>query len=393
MRRFVAGLIKMLRSPNAAVCLVVAVACHCPARADSIATGLPPDLAGDIWISPHGDDAAPGTEQRPRRSLEAAIAAIEPGHTIWLLPGTYGFTETVQIPKKKRGTAAAPYRIAGRRGMPRPRLDFTGVSRSTEIRGLQVDGQFWHLCFLEVFGASDNNVNVAGSDNLLELLDIHDAGDTGLQINSTSSLLPSRNRILNCDSYLNADNSAEDADGFAAKLIIGPGNSFEGCRAWHNCDDNWDLYDAQAVVTLKGCWAIAARHPTRSKKNSDGNGFKLGGLRKESSSWNKRNTFESYADYVKANDNPHVLERCFAIGNPAWGFHRNGNPSIQVTCRDCGAWDNGAGGFSDGLLRVGEDIAVPSVTATAAIAAARDAKGDLPDMRRLVPTARERSVD
>ena len=186
---------------------------------------------GDIWISPDGDDGSPGTEQRPRRSLQAAIAAIEPGHTVWLLPGTYAFTDTVQIPKQKRGTAAAPYRLAGRRGLPRPKLDFTGVSRSSEIRGLQVDGQYWHICYLEIHGASDNNVNVAGSHNLLELLDIHDAGDTGLQINSTSSLLPSHNRILNCDSYLNADNSAEDADGFAAKLIIGPGNSFEGCRA------------------------------------------------------------------------------------------------------------------------------------------------------------------
>ncbi len=70
--------------------------------------------------------------------------------------------------------------------------------------------------------ASDNNVNIAGSNNLLERLDIHDAGDTGLQINSSSSLMPSNNLVLNCDSYLNADKSAEDADGFAAKLIIGP---------------------------------------------------------------------------------------------------------------------------------------------------------------------------
>lgn len=341
---------------------------------------------GDIWISPDGDDGHPGTEHRPRRSLEAAIAAVGPGHTIWLLPGTYAFTDTVQIPKTKRGTAAAPYRLAGRRGLPRPKLDFTGVSRSSEIRGLQIDGQYWHLCYLEIYGASDNNVNVAGSNNLLELLDIHDAGDTGLQINSTSSLLPSHNRILNCDSYLNADTSAEDADGFAAKLIIGPGNSFEGCRAWHNCDDNWDLYDAQAVVTLKACWAIEARHPTKSRKNSDGNGFKLGGIRKESSSWNKRNAFASYAEYVQANDNPHVLEGCFAIGNPAWGFHRNGNPSTRVTCRDCGAWDNGKGSYSDGLQVVGEDASAPSVTAAAAIAAERDEQGNLPAMRSLVPT-------
>ncbi len=207
---------------------------------ERITPGLPVAMIGDIWISPDGNDQNAGTEHSPIKSLEMAIAAIRPGHTIWILPGEYLFTETVQIPKKKQGTAAEPYRISGLPDGARPKLNFTGVSRSSEVRGLQVDGQFWHLHYLEVFGASDNNVNIAGSNNLLERLDIHDAGDTGLQINSSSSLMPSNNLVLNCDSYLNADKSAEDADGFAAKLIIGPGNAFEGCRAWHNCDDNWD---------------------------------------------------------------------------------------------------------------------------------------------------------
>jgi hypothetical protein len=367
---------------------MVAVVCGGPLRGESIAPGRPAQVPGDIWVSPAGDDANPGTKQSPLARLEKAISMVPPGHAIWLAPGTYTFTETVQVPKRKQGTATAPYRIVGAGDGPRPRLDFSGVDRSSEIRGLQVDSQFWHLCYLEVFGASDNNVNVAGSNNLLELLEVHDAGDTGLQINSTSSLMPSNNRVLNCDSYLNADNSAEDADGFAAKLIVGPGNSFEGCRAWHNCDDNWDFYDAQAVVTLKGCWAIDARHPTKSKRNSDGNGFKLGGIRKQASSWNKRNAFANYDEYLRANSNPHVLEGCFAIGNPAWGFHRNGNPSSGIITRNCGAWGNGKGNYSDGLTIIGESMSLPSVTAESAMEAKRDADGYLPDIQTLVPISR-----
>lgn len=379
----------MNRSPVWVLCIaMIAVAFGGGLRAESIAPGLPAEVAGDIWISPSGDDANPGTKESPLARLETAIAMVQPGHTIWVASGTYSFSETVQIPKRKQGTVAAPFRIAGMTGAPRPRLDFSGVSRSSEIRGLQVDSQYWHLCYLEVCGASDNNVNVAGSNNLLELLEIHDGGDTGLQINSTSSLIPANNRVLNCDSYLNADNSAEDADGFAAKLIVGPGNSFEGCRAWHNCDDNWDFYDAQAVVTLRGCWAIAARHPAKSKKNSDGNGFKLGGIRKETSNWNKRNAFKNYDEYIKANSNPHILEDCFAIGNPAWGFHRNGNPSSGITCTNCGAWGNVAGSCSDGLIVVGETVSLPSITADIAIAAKRDVRGNLPDIRTLVPISR-----
>ncbi len=356
-----------------------------------IEPGAPSVLAGDVWVSPKGDDSHSGDQAQPVLTLTKAIELVKAGHTIWLNPGEYHFTEMVQIPKKKQGTAQQPYRISGLVSGPKPKLNFSGVDHSSEIRGIQVDSQYWHLHYLEIYGASDNNVNIAGSYNLLERLDVHDAGDTGLQINSSSSLMPSFNHVLNCDSYLNADKSAEDADGFAAKLIIGPGNTFEGCRAWHNCDDNWDLYDAQNVVSLKDCWAIAARHPQKSKPNSDGNGFKVGGLRKENSSWNKRSIFASYNDYIKANATPHQLERCFAIGNPAWGFHRNNNPSTEVTCKNCGSWGNGKGDFSEGLLVVGGNAAVPEITADDAINAQRDARGKLPslsDLKRSTSTKR-----
>ena len=57
---------------------------------------------------------------------------------------------------------------------------------------------------------------------------------------------------------------------------------------------------------------------------------------------------------------------------------------MSVTCRGCGAWDNGKGNYSDGLQVVGDDGSAPSVTAAAAIAAERDEKGNLPAMGSLV---------
>jgi hypothetical protein len=354
-------------------------------RADSIAAGAPKPSAGDLWVSPDGNDSNSGIKESPLKTLTAAIEKMVPGRTIWMTPGVHKYTETVVVPKRLVGTAASPCRIAGVPGGPRPQLDFTGVDHTSEIRGIQLDGNYWHLYYLEVYGASDNNINIAGSYNLIELLAVHDCGDSGLQINSTNSLMPSYNRMLNCDSYLNADNSAEDADGFAAKLVIGPGNSFEGCRAWHNCDDNWDLYDARSVVTLKGCWAIAAKHPTRSKRNSDGNGFKLGGVRRETSSWNRNGKFATYNEYLAATATPHVLENCFAFGNPSRGFHRNSNPSMEIACTNCGAWGNGKGDFGDGIKVLGEPLSFPSVMPEMAIAALRDANGNLPDIRTLVP--------
>jgi len=346
--------------------------------------GGPVPKVGDLWVSPKGSDSNNGSEGSPLSSLTLAIEKVKPGQTIWIAEGTYKFTETVSIPRSKKGTKELPYRIAGIPGGATPKLDFYGVNHSSEIRGIQLDGSYWHLRNLEIFGAADNGLNVNGSYNLLELLVLHDNGDTGLQINSTSSLMPAHNKVLNCDSYMNADNSAEDADGFAAKLVIGPGNSFEGCRAWYNCDDNWDLYDAQNIVTFNGCWSIAAKHPTKSKPNSDGNGFKLGGIRGETSSWNKYGKYSTYAEYLVANTLPHQLEKCFAFGNPSMGFTRNNNPSTEISCTDCGAWSNGKGGFAAEIKLLGETLTLPSVTPAMAIAVERDSLGYLPDIRSLL---------
>jgi hypothetical protein len=346
--------------------------------------GGPTPVVGDLWVSPKGSDTNSGTGGSPLLTISAAIEKVKPGQTIWITEGTYKFTETLSVPRSKKGTADLPFRIAGIPGAARPKLDFTGVDHSSEIRGIQLDGSYWHLRYLEIFGVADNGINVNGSGNLLEWIALHDNGDTGLQINSTNSLMPAFNRVLNCDSYMNADNSAEDADGFAAKLVIGPGNSFEGCRAWYNCDDNWDLYDAQNIVTFKNCWSIAAKHPIKSKPNSDGNGFKLGGIRSQTSSWNKYGKFSTYAEYVEANTTPHKLENCFAFGNPSMGFTRNNNPTTEISCTNCGAWSNGKGGFAAEIKLLGETLSLPTVTPAMAIAAERDSIGYLPDIRSLI---------
>jgi hypothetical protein len=249
---------------------------------------------------------------------------------------------------------------------------------------------YWHLRYLEIKEASDSCIHLSGSHNLLERLDVHDCGDTGIQLSKWSRYLPAHNRIMNCDSYLNADNSGENADGFGAKLIIGPGNLFHGCRAWNNVDDAWDTYDARNVVIFENCWAIESKHPTMSKGVSDGNGFKLGGQRREIGWYDQlaatdpiKIQFPTYADYLAVNNLPHKLTNCFAFHSPATGFDRNGNPSTEVTCTNCGAWGNGVD-VEDGIKMLGERIDLPSVTPMKAIAAKRDANGNLPDIRTLL---------
>lgn len=356
-----------------------------------IVPGGPLPKAGDLWVSPNGNDSGDGSEGSPLQSLVTAVGKVAAGQTIWMMAGVHKFSETVFIGKKLSGSASQPFRIAGVTGGARPVLDFTGVNQGSEIRGLQLDGNYWHVRYLEIFGASDNCVNISGSYNTIELLAVHDCKDTGVQINSVGTQMrdkcgyPAHNRILNVDSYLNVDGSKENADGFAAKLFVGEGNSFEGCRAWYNCDDSYDLYEAMAVVTFKNCWAIRARHP-ESNSNSDGNGFKLGGIKLDQPAyverWQTKYGYATYADYLKANANAHQLENCFAFDNPTSGFDRNNNPSTEITCKGCGAWNNGTN-VEPGINIVGELISLPNVTHEMAIKAQRNADGSLPDIRTL----------
>ena len=91
--------------------------------------------------------------------------------------------------------------------------------------------------------------------------------DTGIQITVPSAMASdltrgANNLILNCDSHDNYDaaTGGENADGIDAKLDIGPGNIFRGCRSWNNSDDGYDLFGVTQVVTIDNCWAMLNGH-------------------------------------------------------------------------------------------------------------------------------------
>ncbi|GJM75333.1 hypothetical protein HMSSN036_75490 [Paenibacillus macerans] len=137
----------------------------------------------------------------------------------------------------------------------------------------------------------DNGIFIGGNYNIIENVETHHNRDSGLQISRSSSSMtniadwPSYNQIIRVYSHDNFDpDNGEDADGFAAKLTIGPGNVFDSCIAAWNTDDGWDLYTksetgAIGAVTIKN--SIAYKNGQTSDGNStsdsDGNGFKLGG--------------------------------------------------------------------------------------------------------------------
>ena len=141
-------------------------------------------------------------------------------------------------------------------------IDFSPQPRGTSSRGFAMPNSYWHVKGLVIHSAGDNGIYVTGSNNTVEDCVLFDNEDTGLQISGGGSY----NLVLNCDSYANYDSAThgENADGFAPKLNIGPGNVFRGCRAWWNSDDGWDLWMGTSPVTIRAASSTPATTPFRA---------------------------------------------------------------------------------------------------------------------------------
>src|SRR5437867_2596076 len=115
-----------------------------------------------------------------------------------------------------------------------------------------------------IFVAPSGRADAAGTQdapmaNLPEAVAHAKAGDTihvatGTYIGGGGS----DNLIFNCESFRNFDpnTKGENADGFAAKHDVGPGNVFRGCRSYQNSDDGWDLWMAPNPILIEDCVAF-----------------------------------------------------------------------------------------------------------------------------------------
>ena len=151
-------------------------------------------------------------------------------------------------------------------------------------------GNYWYVSGIDCTKSSNGQkgIQVSGSHITLNNIRTYENGNTGIQVSrylssDSRDLWPSYDLILNCTSFANADAGFEDADGFAAKLTCGDNIVFDGCLAYNNADDGWDLYAKEAtgsigVVTIRNCVAYNNGRLTTNSSyaNGDMNGFKLG---------------------------------------------------------------------------------------------------------------------
>ncbi len=297
-----------------------------------------------IYVAPEANGS--GTKEDPM-SIYNAVKFVQPGQQIIIKEGTYLLDSTVKVARGVDGTAESPIvMMADPQASSRPVFDFQGL-----CAGMIFAGNHWYIKGFDVIHSQDaqKGIQVSGNNNTLDQVNAYYNGSTGIQISrylttDEFELWPENNLILNCTSYNNADAGCEDADGFAAKLTVGNGNVFDGCMAYYNADDGWDLFakvqtGSIGAVTVKNCVAFKNGYvKVNSDKSTDrhvdsvydldmsgrvidagnGNGFKLGG--------------DSMSGY-------HVLENSVVYDNKAKGIDSNSCPDIQV--KGCVTYNNG----------------------------------------------------
>lgn len=279
---------------------------------------------------------------------------LKAGDTVLVAPGDYNISTKLLI------TTSGAYNnyitIKNASSTEQATIKFYEQGLISTARGVELYGSYINWIDIDIAGAGDNGMYVGGSYNYVVDCEFYDNRDTGLQIgrqessHTSISQWPSYNVIRNCTSHNNYDNESsygENADGFAAKLTIGYGNVFDGCIAYRNCDDGWDLFAKDesgniGCVYLYNCISFEngfleytqnecnARFPYMSKdypdggntyttSKGDGNGFKLGG-----------STMPGDV----------VMENCLSFNNRMHGVTDNSNPGMLMV-RGVTSYDNG----------------------------------------------------
>lgn len=243
--------------------------------------------ASTLYAAANGKADAKGTADAPM-DLQTAIDLVPPGGKIVLAAGDYPKTD---IPLAASGLENG-----------RKTLEANGKA---VIHGMLLDGNYWTLRGVDITAKS---LRIQGSHNLIENVTAYRNDDTGIQISSVDKigrpLWASYNRVVNSESYSNEDPGKINADGFAVKMRVGEGNRLEGCYAYDNVDDGYDLFNkiedgANGVVVIENSVA----------RNNTSNGFKLGG---------------------EGQPVAHEIRNSIAVGNHLDGFTDNFNPGKLV---------------------------------------------------------------
>ena len=299
--------------------------------------------AATYYASPNG--SGNGNSYNSPCSFSSGVSKLQAGgDTLYLLDGTYLFTDKFSI--NKQGSASKRIVISGYPG-EKAILDFHKVAYG--VRGITVheNSLYLHIKNLSIAYSGKNNLYCEGSYCLFENLDIYGSADTGCQMKKGGN-----NTILNVDSHDNFDyetmsgtqaNFGGNADGFADKQFTGAGNHYIGCRAWGNSDDGWDFFqrvsNSQTIIENCICYQNGPAyynmkdHP-RYETDKAWFDSKVGTTMTDRYNQTITITLEQYPCQGNGNgfkmggqytDHKILIHHCLSVANNKRGFDQNNN--------------------------------------------------------------------
>ena len=241
------------------------------------------------YVSPGGSDSNPGTISQPFFTLNKAWTVISAGDIVYMRGGTYVYPTPTSLTNKS-GSAGNLIKIWAYPG-EKPVIDYDSFTPTTQIMGITLSS----INYVHIKGIRISNIHQPTSGTiaqygimlwnavnncLFEMMEIDHIGGWGVTIGENSS----NNTFLNCDSHHNADpysNNGEPygwSDGFESQSVSSTNNTLDGCRAWWNSDDGFDLRRSNGNWTIKNCWSFWNGYiPGTFTQAGNGEGYKLGG--------------------------------------------------------------------------------------------------------------------
>jgi hypothetical protein len=237
--------------------------------------------AGTYYVATTGNNSDPGTLAQPWLTWAKAFSTAVAGDTVYFRGGVYYVTSTVTI--SNSGTAVNPICFFNYPGEV-PILD--GINKSSPSDGLRATGRSYiHLKGLTVrrnrqliddYKFASGIVLYEGCDNItITNCTSYANGTRGFFFRGVLTV-----NVYNCDAYDNIDSlsvdptdTGDNGDGFMVHALDNNTDgyvTFQGCRAWHNSDDGWDV-NHEGYVEMDSCWTWGNGLLT----GGNGCGFKL----------------------------------------------------------------------------------------------------------------------
>ena len=253
--------------------------------------------------------------------LRNAVAAAGAGDEIIARGGTYEMSGRWNI--DTGGSSGNRLVIRAAEG-ENPHIQFAaGLENPTNDSGIKVNEPYVTVSGFEITDSGFKGIFAGsnGHDVTFENLNVHHCNRWAIMNNGNDNVV-----FRNCDSHDNFDpqNKGQHADGIN---MTGPAENglIEGCRAWNNGDDGFDLWVSENH-TVRYCWSWN----NGLGEQGNGNGFKLGAS-------------------PSGAGGGHLVHHCVSYGNkvdndsysPGSGFWWNGEDDNGIEVYNCTAWDNG----------------------------------------------------